>query len=50
MSWIDGGALPDSIVAIALTDLTVEQRISVVVPDPLPTLKRVLLDPARATT
>ena len=51
-SWIDGGALPDSIVAIPLTDPTVEQRIGVVVPDrdPLPTLTRALLDAARTTT
>lgn len=48
-SWIDGGALPDEIVAVPLTDPTVEQRIGVVVPDrdPLPTLTRVLLDAAR---
>ena len=48
-SWIDGGALPDEIVAVPLTDPTVGQRIGVVVPDrdPLPTLTRVLLDAAR---
>ena len=44
--------MPDSIVAIPLTDPTVEQRIGVVVPDrdPLPTLTRALLDAARTTT
>ena len=48
-SWIDGDALPDKIVAVPLTDPTVEQRIGVVVPDrdPLPTVTRVLLDAAR---
>lgn len=48
-SWLDGGALPDEIVAVPLTDPTVEQRIGVVVPDrdPLPTITRALLDAAR---
>jgi DNA-binding transcriptional LysR family regulator len=48
-SWLDGGALPDEIVAVPLTDPTVEQRIGVVVPDrdPLPTNTRALLDAAR---
>jgi DNA-binding transcriptional LysR family regulator len=50
-SWLDGGALPDEIVAIPLTDPTVEQRIGVVVPDrdPLPTITRALLDSARSS-
>lgn len=49
-SWIDGGALPDEIVAVPLTDPVVEQRIGVVVPDrdPLPTITRALLDAARS--
>ena len=48
-SWLDGGALPDEIVAVPLTDPTVEQRIGVVVPDrdPLPTITRARLDAAR---
>ncbi len=48
-SWIDGGALPDQIVAVQLTDPVIEQRIGIVVPDrdPLPTITRALLDAAR---
>jgi DNA-binding transcriptional LysR family regulator len=49
-SWIEGGAMPDEIVAIPLADPDVTQRIGVVVPDrdPLPTITRALLDAIRA--
>ncbi|MFM7693856.1 MAG: LysR family transcriptional regulator substrate-binding protein, partial [Actinomycetota bacterium] len=48
-SWIEGGALPDEIVAVPLTEPEVEKEIGVVVPDrdPLPTITRVLLGVAR---
>ncbi|MBM3680785.1 MAG: LysR family transcriptional regulator [Actinobacteria bacterium] len=48
-SWIEGGALPDEIVAVPLTEPEVEKEIGVVVPDrdPLPTITRALVDVAR---
>jgi len=48
-SWIEGGALPDEIVAVPLTGPEVEKEIGVVVPDrdPLPTITRALVDVAR---
>ncbi len=48
-SWIEGGALPDEIVAVPLTAPEVEKEIGVVVPDrdPLPTITRALVDVAR---
>jgi len=50
-SWIEGGALPDEIVAVPLTAPEVEKEIGVVVPDrdPLPTITRALVDVARGT-
>jgi len=48
-SWREGGALPEHVVAVPLTDPVAEQRIGVVVPDrdPLPLLSRLVLDVAR---
>jgi DNA-binding transcriptional LysR family regulator len=49
-SWIEGGAMPDEIVAIPLAEPDITQRIGVVVPDrdPLPTITRALLEAVRA--
>jgi DNA-binding transcriptional LysR family regulator len=50
-SWIEGGALPDEIVAVPLAEPEVEKEIGVVVPDrdPLPTITRALVAVARGT-